>query len=196
MLRADEETQPRRTLLHRRVDDLLHVDAAAVEGGREPAGLERTVRDRGNDRKAGAEPRVDAESARQLEEPAAALAQHLGALRLTAQDPQRRERRGGDRRRHADAVEESGCGALEMLDQGALAGDIAATGGERLAESSHPDVDITALQPEVLLDTEAAAAHHAERVRLVHHEEGAMAALDVHEAGQVGKVAVHAVDAL
>jgi hypothetical protein len=41
-----------------------------------------------------------------------------------------------------------------MFDQRRLAGDIAAATGQRLAQGSHPDVDVGAGQPEVLPDAE------------------------------------------
>ena len=44
-------------------------------------------------------------------------AQALDALRFAMQDLQRRERRRGDGRRHADAVDESAGGVLEEVDQ-------------------------------------------------------------------------------
>ncbi|MNS19847.1 hypothetical protein D3C72_515730 [compost metagenome] len=43
-------------------------------------------------------------------------------------------------------------------------------------------------------DAMAALAHHAQGMRLVHHQEHAVAMFDLDEAGQVGVVAVHAVD--
>ena len=47
----------------------------------------------------------------------------------------------------------------------------------------------------MFLNAPAAAAEHAERVRFVHHQKGAVAPLDLDEVRQVGNVAVHAVQA-
>ncbi|EXI67521.1 MAG: hypothetical protein AW07_04517 [Candidatus Accumulibacter sp. SK-11] len=82
-----------------------------------------------------------------------------------------------------------------MLDQGTLAGNVAATSGEGLAQRAHPDVDVAAVDAKVLPDAEAAVSHDAKGMRFVDHQKGAVLALDVDEARQLGVVAVHAVDA-
>ncbi|MCY1521775.1 hypothetical protein D9M68_566020 [compost metagenome] len=82
-----------------------------------------------------------------------------------------------------------------MLDQGGFAGDVAAAARQRFAQGAHPDIDVLAVDAEMFADAVAAGAHDAQGMGFVDHQEGAMALLDFDEAGQVGVVPVHAVDA-
>ena len=50
-----------------------------------------------------------------------------------------------------------GRGVPQILDQRLAAGDVAAATAERLAERAHPDVDVAAIDAEVLADAAARA---------------------------------------
>src|SRR6185436_19622023 len=82
VLAADEEAQPRAVLLHRRVDDGLHVDAALVQRLRQARGADRAAGDGRDDGIALARAGADAGLAREAQELAPALLQPLHPLGL------------------------------------------------------------------------------------------------------------------
>lgn len=191
----NKKPQPRRLLGHGRIQNRLHVDPLLEEFGRRARGFQRAAGDGGHDGQAGAGAGVYPGGAGLLqEEPAAGLQGGYAVGRLL-HFAQRRQRRGGDAGRHADAVQETGGQEFQVFDQRGFAGDVAAAAGQRLAQGTHPDVDVLAVDAEVFADAVAARAHDAQGVGFVDHEEGAVALLDLDEARQVGVVAVHAVDA-
>ena len=195
MAAAQKEAQPRRAFLDRRIGDRLYVDAALEHCIGIFCRLQRVLDDCRNHRVAGAGADVDAALARLVQKQLAARLQAQHALRLGFQDAHGLQRRRRDWRRDADAVEKTRCGVLEVFHQRSFAGDVAAAGGQRLAQRAHPDIDGAAFEAEMFADAAAACAHDAERVRLVDHQESLVARFHLDEAGQVGEVAVHAVKA-
>lgn len=191
----NKEAQARGFFRDGRVQDGLDVDAMIEQLGRKAGRLERAADDGGHDGQALAGAGVDASGAGLREELLSARLQGLHEVGHVLHAFERGEGGGGHGRRHADTVEEAGSEEFQMLDQGTFAGDIAATGGQGLAQCAHPDVDIAAVQPEVFADAVAAFAHYPQGVGFVDHEEAAVAPLDLDEAGQVRVVAIHAVDA-
>ena len=67
---------------------------------------------------------------------------------------------------------------------------VTAQGGEGLGEGAHVDVHLV-LQPEVARGTAAAAADHAERVGVVHHDARPVAFGKRHDLGQLRDIAAH-----
>src|SRR5260370_12358116 len=81
-----------------------------------------------------------------------------------------------------------------MLHERGFSGDIPSAARQGLAERTHPDVDGARVDPEMLSDAETARAQHPNGVGFVHHQECAVAALDLDEAVEIRKVTVHAVN--
>ena len=83
----------------------------------------------------------------------------------------------------------------QVLDHLGRTGDEAAAGGEALREGAHPQVDLV-LEPEELAGAGAAGAEHADGVRLVDHQPGAVAPAELDDRRQVAEVALHREDAV
>ena len=110
---------------------------------------------------------VDAARAARVEEEAGAPCRLRDELGVRLELAQRAERGGRVRRRDADGVDEAGGRVLEVLDERVRPGDVAAAARERLRQRAHPQLDVGAVDAEVLADAAAGRAEHAERVRLV-----------------------------
>src|SRR5256885_2040653 len=82
----------------------------------------------------------------------------------------------GVERGQADAEEEAGRRVGEVVAQGPAPGDIAAAARQRLAQRAHPEIDVVAVDRKMLAEAAPGRAEDAERMRLVDHEEGLMAA--------------------
>ena len=82
-----------------------------------------------------------------------------------------------------------------MFDEGGFARDISAAAGERFAEGAHPDVHAGTIEPKVFAYAFAGGAHDSEGMGLIDHQKRAVLVLDFDEAGQVGIIPVHAIDA-
>src|SRR5258708_4018398 len=185
---AEEEAHARRAFRHRRMDDRSGENALGEERLRETGGAAGCAAHAWHARRAGAVPGIEAARLRPREEMRRDPAQPGDALRLGVQQAERGERGTGICRRQADAVEEAGRRVFQVLNEGARAGDVAAAARQRLAQRTHPDVDIGGGDGEMLADAEAALAEHAEGMRLVDHEEGLVAALPLNEAWQGRRV--------
>ena len=116
-------------------------------------------------------------------------------LRLPLHDAKSGQCGGGVGRRESDAVDEARRRITEVFDQSARAGDITAARRERLRQRAHPDVDVGAVDMEMLADAVTMRAQHADRVGLIHHEGRVMPALHLDQPVKRRDVAVHAVDA-
>src|SRR6185436_15710213 len=88
-------------------------------------------------------------------------------LRLRLQELERGESRGSIGRRDADAKQEAGGGVLEIFDHFLAAGDVSAATAEGLAESSHPEIDISRIDGKMLADPAARLAQGADGVGFV-----------------------------
>src|SRR5439155_26963409 len=117
------------------------------------------------------EARVDSLLLRQPEEQRRPLVQARNLLRMRLELPQRLQRRGGVRRRDAQAEHETTGAVLEELDELLAAADVAAAGGAALAQRPHPEVDVGAVHAEVLADSSSGCRDHADGLRLVDQEE-------------------------
>jgi hypothetical protein len=115
--------------------------------------------------------RHDAEAcgAADVEPCLACAAEEQGGIRLQArhtpgfdpQDAQRFQRRGGQRRRKADRVDEARRRVAQQVHQRVLARHITATGGERLRQRAHPDVDARGVHAATLGHATAGRTQHA-----------------------------------
>ena len=109
-------------------------------------------------------------------------AQRCERLGLGLHLAQRGQRRRGVRRGHPGAEDEPGRRVLQVLDQRLAAGDVAAAAGQRLRQRARPELDVAAVDAEVLADAAAAGAEHPDAVRLVDHQQRAVALLDLDDA--------------
>ena len=184
-----------RALGNRGMDDRLDDDAAAEEGPGKQQAFDRVADDDRNDRGSAGKTGVEAAFAREGEEEARQLMEPGDALGLAPQERQGRERGGRVGRRDADAVDEPGGSVLEVFDERGGTRDVAAAAGERLGERAHPQLDAGAIDVGVLADTASGTAHGSQRMGLVDEQHRAMLLLDFDKTREVGKVAVHAVDA-
>ena len=82
----------------------------------------------------------------------------------------------------------------DQVELGMIADAKTANGAEALAERANHKVHL--ILDTVLLDEPATTlAKHAQRMRLIHHERGAIFSLDLHDLRQRRLIAEHAVDA-
>ena len=95
--------------------------------------------------------------------------------------------------RHPDREHKARRHQLQIVDQLGPPGNIAAARDQALAQRPHPDVDFARIDAEMVSDAKAARPQHPQRMRLVDHQPGAMAARDGDKGRQIGDVAVHAV---
>src|SRR5882762_6918293 len=180
-----EEAQARRGLLDRWIEDRLHVDAALLEPVAYLQGVQRVAEDGGDHCAASREAGVDALLLGQPQEQPRPLVEPRNLLRVGLQLAQGLERRRGVRRRNAHAVDEPTRAVLEELDQLLAAADVAAAGGEALAQRAHPEVDVGTVDAEVLADARPGLPHHADGVRLVDQQEAAVLLLQLDEPEQL-----------
>jgi len=181
---------------HGGVEDGLGIDSSGAKGMRESRGLERAACNGGNDGDALGEAGVEAEGLGFSEKKRRDALEAFHALRLVEQNLQGGQGGGGEGWRHSHAVNETGRGEFEVVHQGATASDVAATGGQRFAERSHPDVHFGSVDAKMFAESEPARAHGAEGMGLVDHEKSGVAVFDFEKFREVREVAVHAVEAL
>ena len=105
-------------------------------------------------------------------EEARVVPQPLDPLRLGLEDVERREARGGHRRRMRGREQERPGAVVEELDQVARAGHVAAEHADRLRQRADLDVD-AAVTAEVIDGAAAVLAKHAARMRIVDHHDRA-----------------------
>ena len=196
VLVGNEKTQAGGFLGYSRVHDGLDIDALLEQRAGKAGGLDRTADNGRDDGNADASTGINAGRSGFVKKQSSARLQGGHSVGFPLQAAQGGERRGGNRRRHADAVEEAWCEKPHVFHQRGFAGDVAAAGGERLAEGSHPDVNFAAGKIKVLTNAHPGVSHHAEGVGLVNHEKSAVSILDLDKPRQVRIVAVHSVDAL
>lgn len=159
---GDEEAQARRFLRNGRVQNGLHVDALLEQLRRQARRLQRAAHDGRHDGQARAGAGVDAGGLGAFQEIPAARLQGLYPLRLFQHALERGQRGRRHWRRHAYAVQKAGREELQVFDQGAFSGNVAAAAGQRFAQRAHPDVHVAAIQAEVFADAQAGGAHHAQ----------------------------------
>ena len=82
------------------------------------------------------------------------------------------------------------------VDKPAVAGNVSATRGKRLAKRTHQNVDLARVHPAVFGTPATMAAQHAEAMGIIDHQPRAIPLLDVHEAGQIGDVTFGRVQSL
>jgi len=116
-------------------------------------------------------------------------------LGFRLEDVERGRGGGGLRGAERGAEERVFAVRAQVFDEGLVAGDEAAGAGEGLREAAADDVDLVG-EPEVVSGAAALAAEHAEAVGVVEHVEAGVLASDRQQAGQLGDVAFHRVDAL
>ena len=195
MLAAEKEPQAGEAFRDGRGDDRLDIDAPLEQSLTQRDGADRIPghhrHDRLSDARADVEPGAPASRGEGLR----IFAQAAHALGLPMQDFESGERGGGDRRRHADAVDESAGRVFQVVDERRRARDIPAAGGERLRQRPHPDVDPARIDAEMLENAVPARAQDAEIVGRVDHQPGLSPFLEGDEPGKIAKVAVHAVEA-
>src|SRR5690606_2300245 len=104
----------------------------------------------GNHREALAGPDIEAGLPGGLQKELSASLETRHPLRLAPHHLDGGERGRGERRRHADAVDEAWCRVLEILDEVRAAGDVAPAAGQRLAQRSHPEVDVAGIDAALL----------------------------------------------
>ena len=115
---------------------------------------------------------------------------------LLLPDLDRGQRGGHDRGSDTRGKYEARRGVLQELDQLLAAGNVAAATAQRLAQSSHPDVDLARIHPKVLCDPAPVLSQHPGGVRVVDHQQRPVAPLDLDELWKIGNVPVHAVNTL
>src|SRR5579885_85462 len=190
---GDKEAQARLIFRHPDLEDGRHVITMVHEkiGGGE--GLEAIGKKDRHHASANRRPRVEATAARKIDKEAGILAQTLDAPSLVLHQIQSVFRRRDVHGREADAVDNAWQSIAEPLNNGGLACHEAATGGAGLRQRANDDVDLLRINPRVLPKTAALPPKHANRVRFVDPEPGLAPSLDLHESGEVGDVAIHAV---
>jgi hypothetical protein len=102
---------------------------------------------------------------------AAAARSRCGRSGSRARTSSGRQCRRGVGRGQAEAEVGAWGEVPQVFDQSGVAGDIATTARQRLAERTHMDVNGGRRQPRLLAEAPAGGAQHAERMRLVHHEQ-------------------------
>ena len=79
-----------------------------------------------------------------------------------------------------------------MVNKLFLAGDIAATAAKRLGERAHPQINVRRLKIEIFAYTAAMLANGSEGMCFIYHQHTVILLFELHDARQVGDVAVHA----
>ena len=111
--------------------------------------------------------------------------------RLLEQHVDRRDARGGHRRRMRGREQKRPGAVIEKLDQRAAAGDVSAQRADRLRQRADLDVD-AAVHAEVIDGAAAVPAEHAARMRIVDHHDAAEFLGERAQLRQRAEVAVHA----
>ena len=115
------------------------------------------------------------------------------AFGLALQQFQRGERCRSCGRRHPHRKHEAGCNELQIIDELLAPGNVAAAGHQALAERPHPNVDLLRLDTEPVCRAKAPRPQHAQRMRFVDHQPGAMAPRNADKGRQIRDIAIHAV---
>ncbi len=86
-------------------------------------------------------------------------------------------------------------GVAQVVDHIFFACDVAAHGGDGLAEGAHLDIDDVA-ETEVFFNTATGFAEYADRVGFVHHQPGVVFPAKFDHFGQVDNIAIHTEDGI
>jgi hypothetical protein len=100
----------------------------------------------------------------------------------------RAHRRRG--RRRGGRVDEAAAPVDQQIDQLARAADVSAAAAERLAQRAHLHIDFAG-EAELIRETASMLADHADSMRLIEEQHGAVAVLHFDDLRQVRPVAVH-----
>lgn len=102
------------------------------------------------------------------------------------------ENRGGGRL----AVDSSGVGAPQLVDNGLLSSDVSTVGTERLGEGTHENVNTIRVNTEVVANTTSAGTDGTNGVSLVDEEIELVLVLQRHDTGQIAHGSLHGVETL
>ena len=195
MFAAEKEPQPGEAFRNGGRDNRLGIDAPLEQPLTERHGADRVPGHHRNDRLSDARADVETGAPARRAEGLRIFAQATHALGLPMQDFESRESGGGDRRRHADAVDESAGRVFQVVDERRRARNIPAAGREGLRQRPHPDVDPARVDAEMFENAVPARAQDAEIVGRVDHQPGLSPFLESDEFRKIAKIAVHAVKA-
>jgi hypothetical protein len=132
VLGRKEDAQPRRAFRHHREQDRLHVHPRLEQRRRHPRRRHGAAEHHRHDAEPRRVPGVEPRLARAAEEQRGVVLQARHAPGLGAQDAERFQRRGRQRRRQPDRIHEARRRVPQKVHQRTLAGDVAAAGRERL----------------------------------------------------------------